>query len=325
MKKQLLALCAALALSIPATLAGKTTLTSAQGLPINGLQAGSTFQVTLRQSDNAARNGVKVTIDERLKPYLEVTLRSGILTLGFQDLPRNLQDASNWLCPATAEVILSRIDRLGASGLSNIKPEGSFSGAAAEIKASGSSRIGPLTIAVTGGDANEVKVSGLSQIESLTLKNARTAEVTASGSSRLAVDCGAVSSLGIEVSGMSNATVKGGAPSTVATVSGSAGLRLDCGAIRSLNITASGMASSSAAGSAESVTAEASGSSHINLKELKAQRVKCETSGMSGITCCPTVSLDASASGSSSVRYRAGGTLRTTLSKSGMGSIVKIE
>lgn len=324
MKKQLLALCAALTLSLPAALAGETTLTSARGLPIHGLQAGHAFAVTLRQSADAARNGVQVTIDERLKPYLNVTLRGGILTLGFEDLPRALQDAGKWCRPAIAEVTLSRVDRLIVSGMASVKPEGAFSGSAEQVKASGMGRIGPITIAVTGSQTTEINISGMSKAD-ITLRGGKGAAVRVSGQSKLVLDCGAVQSLDIEAGGMSNATVKGGAPSMETECSGQSKLSLDCGSIRSLGITASGMASATANGSAESVTAEASGNSHINLKELKAEKVTCETSGMSGITCYPTASLDASASGSSSVRYRSDETLRTNLSKSGMAGIAKIE
>ncbi|WP_298063813.1 DUF2807 domain-containing protein [uncultured Rikenella sp.] len=286
MKKQLLSLCGALALSIPVAFAGETTLTSAQGLAIRGLHAGHTFAVTLRQSANTAENGVEVTIDERLKPYLKVTLQKGILYLGFDDLPHELQNADKWCRPAIAEVTLSCIDRLTASGLASITPVGTFSGAATAIKTSDASKIGPITIQVTGTDATEATVSGMSRIENLTLKNARAVEASASGSSNL---------------------------------------KLDCDAIRSLRIVASGMSSATVAGSAETVTSKASGGSHLNLEKLKAEKVSCETSGMSSITCYSTSSLDVSSSGGSSVRYRSGGVLRTNFSTSGMSYVAKIE
>lgn len=324
MKRQLLGLCAALALSVPAALAGETTLTSSQGIPINGLQAGHTFAVSLRQSDNPAQNGVKVTIDERLKPYLEITLRSGILSLGFNDLPRELQNTSNWSCPATAEVTLSHINRLTASGMASIRPEGAFSGTASQIEASGMGKIEPITINVTGTNDTEVSVSGMSTAD-LTLKGAKGAAVKVSGSSALTLDCGGVPELRIDVGGMSSANVKGGAPSMNAECSGSSKLILECGAIRSLDASTSGMASITASGNADKVDAEASGSSHINLKELKAKDATCETSGMSGITVWITGSLDADASGSSSIRYRADGNIRLNASKSGMSSISSIK
>lgn len=324
MTRQLTTLFAAAALSLGTALAGETTLTSAQGIAINGLSAGHTFGVTVRQSSDASRNGVKVTIDERLKPYLEVTVRGGILSIGFRDLPRSLQDAGKWCRPATAEVTLSRIDRLTASGLSSVKAEGTFTGAASRIEASGMGKIGPIDITVTGSQPTEIEVSGLSAID-LTLKGAKGITADAGGSSRLTLDCGAVPSLGIEIDGMSSANVKGGAPNTIAEADGSSKLSLECGAIRSLNASTSGMSSITASGSADQVTAEADGSSHINLKELKAKSVLAETSGMSGITAWITESLDASADGSSTVRYRADGNIRLKTSKSGMSSISSIQ
>lgn len=324
MKKQILGLCAALTLSLPAVLAGETTLTSSQGLPIRGLHAGHTFGVTLRQSSNTTENGVTVTIDERLKPYLEVTLQKGILHLGFRDLPSELRQSNKWSCPATAAVTLSRLDQLSASGMASVKPVGTFTGAATAIEASGMGKIEPITITVTGSQATGIETSGMAAID-LTLKNAKGISAEVGGSSRLSLDCGSVATLSLEIDGMSTASVKGGAPDTKAECDGSSRLTLDCGTIRSLDASTSGMSSITATGTADKVTAEADGSSHINLKELKAKAAVCETSGMSGITVWTTGSLDADASGSSSIRYRANGDIRLSASKSGMASISSIK
>lgn len=324
MKRQLTTLLAAAALSLGTAAAGETTLTSSQGIGIRGLHAGHTFAVTVRQSATTAENGVTVTIDDRLKPYLEVRLEKGILHLGFDDLPRDLQDAGKWSRPATAEVTLSRIDRLTASGLASVKAEGTFTGAATAIEASGISKIGPITIQVTGTGSTDVITSGMGSI-ALTLQGAAGADVKASGNSNLSLDCGAVRDLSIVVGGMSSATVKGSSPSIETECSGSSKLSLDCGAISSLDATTSGMSSMTASGSADKVDAESSGSSHINLKEFKTKDAVCETSGMSGITVWTTGSLDADASGSSSIRYRADGKIRLSAGKSGMASISSIK
>lgn len=322
MRKQIFGLCAALALSIPALFAGETTLTSFQESDIRGLHVGHTFAVTVRQSASAAKNGVKVTIDDRLKPYLDVRLEKGILHLGFDDLPRDLQDAGKWSRPAVAEVTLSRIDRLTVSGLASVKAEGTFTGAADAIEASGIGKIGPIAIQVIGTGTTDVTASGMGSI-ALTLQGAVGVDVKASGSSNLSLDCGAVRDLSIVVGGMSSATVKGGAPSIETECSGSSKLSLDCGAIGSLDATASGMASMTVIGSADKVDAESSGSSHIDLKEFKTKDAVCETSGMSGITVWTTGSLDANASGSSRIRYRGDGKIR--FSTSGMASISTIK
>lgn len=365
MRKILSTLCAAV-FSLSAVLAGeRQILTPVQGTSIDGLQVGSVFTVVLRQDDNPKNSCAQVTIDARLEPYLKAELRGGILTLGFRDLPRELQNGARWSCRPTAEITVASLDRLIVSGMADIRPEGTFTGTASVIQASGSSRIGPLEIVVTGGRGTETKTSGMSRIDNLILKNARSAEVSASGSSSLVVDCGSVSSLDIEVSGMSRATVEGGAPSTRAVASGSSGLELDCGGldvsleietsgmsraevrggapsvrieasgssgldfdggtIGRLDITTSGMASVTGKGRAETVEAAAGGSSHIRIGEVESREVVCEASGMGGITCYPTRSLEAAASGSSSIRYRTDGPIRTVFEKSNMGSIEAVE
>ena len=212
MRKILSTLCAAV-FSLSAVLAGeRQILTPVQGTSIDGLQVGSVFTVVLRQDDNPKNSCAQVTIDARLEPYLKAELRGGILTLGFRDLPRELQNGARWSCRPTAEITVASLDRLIVSGMADIRPEGTFTGTASVIQASGSSRIGPLEIVVTGGRGTETKTSGMSRIDNLILKNARSAEVSASGSSSLVVDCGSVSSLDIEVSGMSRATVDGPLP-----------------------------------------------------------------------------------------------------------------
>lgn len=324
MKRQLLGLGLALGLSISTALAASTTLKSAQGLAIHGLDAGHTFTVTLRQSTSQKQNGVTVTIDERLKPYLEVTLREGILHLGFDDLPRELQSSDKWCCPATAEVTLSSIDRLSTSGLASVKPQGSFSGAAREFSASGSSRIDPITVAVTGNHDTEVELSGLSTI-TLTLQGANSAEIDVSGNSSLTLDCGSVQELDIDVSGLSSASIKGNATVVQTDCGGNSKLTLECGATRTLTASTSGLSSATISGSADRLETEASGNSQLNTQKLKTKAAVCDASGMSSISVWITESLNASASGNSSIRYRADGNIKQTINTSGLSSVNSIQ
>lgn len=322
MRKQILGLCA-LALTISASLAGETTLTSLQGLPICGLHASHSFAVTLRQSTRIAENGVKITIDERLEPYLEVALRESILYLGFKELPRELRVFDEWCRPAVAEVTLSRLDRLAVSGFASVKPVGAFSGAAALIETSGFSKIDPIVIRVAGNEDSEINLSGISSAD-ITLKGAKGADIKVIGKSTLTLDCGTVRDLGINIGSISSATVKGGALSMKVECSGSSKLSLDCGAIRSFDISTFGVSSVIASGSADKVDAESGGNSKIDLKNLKAKDVVCKASGVSGITVWTTGSLDAHVSGNSAIRYRADGYIRLNTDNSGRGSISTI-
>lgn len=286
MKKIFLALCAGLVLSLGVVSAATQTRVTVQSKSLCGLHAGSTFTVTLRQNSDPAAAKAIITIDPRLEPYLERKIEDGVLTLGFKDLPRELQSAGKWSCPATAEVTVTGLKHLSTSGLANVKAEGSFSGRIDQISSSGNSRIGALDLTVPHDASFKIETSGLSSV-SLTLH----------GGSRL----------NAEASGNSNQ-------------------QLDFGSLESLEGSTSGLSHITATGSAQRVEAEASGNSGQSLVGVKAASVECSTSGLSKITCHPTRSLKAEASGNSRINYQGGAAgLQTNFDKSGMSSISAID
>lgn len=278
------AILSALLFSVTAAVAGETTLIPSQGTQLTGLRAGHTFNVTLHQSDDLGRNGVQVTLDERLTPYLRAEVHDGILRLGFEELPKELENSSNWSCPATAEVTLSRIDRLAVSGMASVHTDDTFSGTAAKIHASGMGRIDPMTIDVTGTSTSEIGLSGMGQID-LTLRNlAEETKVDASGMSRLRL------------------TLDTKSKKTRIDASGRGQIDLTLPETAAMNIQASGTASISVAGKTDRLEAAASGGACLKLGDLSAAEAECSASGMGSIVCRVTEGIDASASGGT--RYK---------------------
>ena len=89
---------------------------------------------------------------------------------------------------------------------------------------------------------------------------------------------------------------------------------------------ASGSSRIQAEGSARTCSIEASGASHIDAEELRTEVCTAGASGASAIAVSCTRTLNATASGASSVRYKspAGSDLSIHASSSGAGSIKRL-
>lgn len=293
----------ALLFSMTTALAGEKTVTPSQGVRLTGLRASHTFKVTLYQSDDARRNGVRITLDERLEPYLVATVSGGILRLGFEELPKELRNTDKWSCPATAEVTLSRINRLAASGMASVHTDDTFSGTASQINASGMGQIDPITIAVTGNGTPEIGVSGMGRID-VTLRNP-------------------VARMKIDASGMSRLRLTHDAKSddTKINASGKGEIDLTLQETGSMTLHASGMATITADGQTERLEAATSGQARLELGDMTIVEADCEAIGMSSIVCRVTQGIDASASGTSSIRIVADRAIRINTQTTAMAKV----
>ncbi|MDE5944978.1 MAG: DUF2807 domain-containing protein [Rikenella sp.] len=287
----------------PAAAGDQKTLAPIQGEQLRGIRASHTFSITLHRSDDASRNGVSLTIDERLEPYLKASVSGGILRLGFEELPKELQNTANWSCPATADVTLSRLDRIDLSGMASVRTSDTFSGTAPQIDLSGMSRVEALTISVVGGGKPDIDVSGMSRID-LTLRNP-------------------MSGVEVDASGMSHVrlTLDGKVDATKIDISGKSRVDLSVSETAAMEIEASGLSTVSASGKADRLEAEVSGNSNLDLGNLTVAEADCEATGMSSIVCRVTQGIDASASGKSSIRVHADRTIRMKTEASTMSKI----
>lgn len=290
-------------LAAPAVAGGQKTLAPIQGERLSGIRASHAFSITLHRSDEASRNGVRLTIDERLEPYLKASVSGGILRLGFEELPQELQNTANWSCPATADVTLSRLDRIDLSGMASVRTSDTFEGSRPNIDLSGMSRVEALTLSVVGGGKAEIDVSGMSRVD-LTLRNP-------------------MSGVEVDASGMSHVrlTLDGKVDDTEIDISGKSRIDLSVSETAEMEIDASGMSAVSASGKADRLEAEVSGNSHLDLGDLTVAEADCEATGASSIVCRVTQGITASASGKSSIRVRADRTIRMKTQTSTMSKI----
>jgi hypothetical protein len=193
----------------------------------HALEAGSVLQVTVAVTKDA-KPGLKISGDDNLVPLVESELRDGTLIL------RN-KDHSNFSpkLPLLVEVTASELDRVEASGASQVTVKGGskvdqFTAGAtgtatvtvlglesskAEASVSGASRV------VLKGTAESLKAdaAGASQVKAEELK-VEDAEVSISGASGIAVH--ASKSVGGDVSGASQLNLYGRPAKNTVSISG---------------------------------------------------------------------------------------------------------
>jgi hypothetical protein len=183
----------------------------------HALEAENVLQVTVAVTQGA-KPGLKISGDDNLVPLVESVVRDGVLILRIKKAESNISPK----LPLLAEVAISELDRVEASGAATVKVSGGLkvdqftteaSGAArvsvagletakAVVSASGASHV------VLAGTAQslEVDASGASQVKAEEL-NSDAAEVSISGASGVAVR--ASKSVGGDVSGASSLELHG--------------------------------------------------------------------------------------------------------------------
>lgn len=128
MKKILLALSATLAFSFGGALQAQesTTVQTMQISRLRGIDAHSGFDVTLTQGP--ASKAV-ISIDSRLRPYLRATVHDGVLSIGFNNLPHDLQRVKG----RKAEVTVGSLEKLDVHSGAKVTGSGSFTAGECEI------------------------------------------------------------------------------------------------------------------------------------------------------------------------------------------------
>lgn len=172
-----------------------------------------------------------------------------------------------------------------------------------ELGARGASRV--VAEGTFAADRLRINTSGAAKIEGLDLRVSGPVDVDCSGASRLS-------------------DIQLGTPSEVEIdVSGAAKLDFACDT-RKLDIQASGASKIEGTGTTDRMKIRVSGAASASLDKMKALSADCSTSGAARLECRATNVLHASASGSSSIRYRADGSIRTVFDRSGASRIEAI-
>lgn len=121
LKQLLFSLGAILAGSLPVS--AQTTDTAPKVIQtghLRGIETRQGFAVSLRPG---AISGATIVVDSRLQPYLRVEVREGILHLGFNDIPHDLQRKN---LTRKAEVTVSTLEKLKVHSGSTVTGSGNF-------------------------------------------------------------------------------------------------------------------------------------------------------------------------------------------------------
>lgn len=127
-KRILQTLCATLALAFGVSVQAQenTTVQTVQISRLRGIDAHAGFDVVVTQGSTSK---AVITVDGRLKPYLRATVEDGVLSIGFNDLPRELQRVKG----RKAEVTVGSLEKLEAHSGAKVTGIGSFTADECEI------------------------------------------------------------------------------------------------------------------------------------------------------------------------------------------------
>lgn len=249
-------------------------LTEFTGQNITKLEIRHAFSVELVEGNTT---GVEIEIDSRAQPFLVCELKNGKLRLGFENLPRELQNSSTLKTRPKAVVTISKLESIDLAGASSLDAARSnFTTSNLPIHTSGASRLHNLRIQ----DNGTVLVScvGASKIDNLKIDGSQTIKFNASGASRVNTVVQATEIIA-EVNGASKFTVGGKADKERISASGASKVDAEKLVAREVKVNASGASNVSCAPT-EVLTSEASGASKVNFKKSPGlDKVKINDSG----------------------------------------------
>lgn len=221
MKKLLLSFCAILALlstvSVQARENEKTTqiVKTIETSKLRGVKIYGGFDVTLKQG---VVSSAVISVSSKLQPYLVAEVKNGILVLGLENMPDELQNES-WREKSLrkAEITITSFDQIHASSLTSINCVGEFStDDVCEITVSSLAKVYGINLTAKGikieaSSLSEVVISGTvdnvvvnaSSKASVDLSELKAKNVRANASSMSEIKCFATQSLNADASSMS--------------------------------------------------------------------------------------------------------------------------
>lgn len=202
-KRTLLALSATVALAFSGTTQAQenTSVQTMQISRLRGVDAHAGFDVTLTQGP--ASKAV-ITVDGRLKPYLRATVDDGVLSIGFKNLPRDLQRVKG----RKAEITVGTLEKLEAHSGAKVTGSGNFTARECEIDVHSGAIVENINVtakkvdvevhsgarAVVSGSTDKLQASTASG-SSADLTRLQAKDVTVSASSGSNLHCCATNSI----------------------------------------------------------------------------------------------------------------------------------
>lgn len=218
-KRTLLALSATVALAFSgATQAQENTnVQTMQISRLRGVSAYAGFDVTLTQGPTSK---AVITVDGRLKPYLRATVDDGVLNIGFNNLPRDLQRIKL----RKAEVTVGSLEKLEAHSGAQVTGSGNFTARDCEIEVHSGALVENISVtaqdieievhsgarAVVSGSTDKLQASTASG-STADLRGLQAKDVQADASSGSSLRCCATNSIKGRASSGASVRYTGGA------------------------------------------------------------------------------------------------------------------
>lgn len=245
-----------------------------------GLDIGGIMKVNLVKSD---KYKVEVTLPSALKEYLEVTVKNGVLKIGWnKNIPSKLQkELKSWTCKA--DIAMPGLRKLEMSGASSLSCNDTFD---------------------LGDEELSLDISGVSELKSLNV-NARKLDAEISGASSYKIVGNFYEKAELDLSGASKGSIQVDADILEAEISGATKTTLD-GNFGKAEIDASGTSELSLKGRVKTLEIDASGASKIKAMGAEAEEAILETSGTANCNVNVTRSIIVNdATGVSEINYKA--------------------
>lgn len=229
-----------------------------RGETITHLKVSNVITVELSQGENT---GIDFQFDSRLEPYLVCELKNGKLTIGFNNLPKELQSSSKWSTKATATITVSRLDGLDVSGVCTVNGRTAFTSTNTHFNFAGVSNLKNMKLKT---QTAKLDISGVCGLQNLEISAEENLTVNVSGTSK--VDMTAhTDRFRSTVSGVAKLTVSGKADYSNTTVSGSSNCNMVNFEVDNVTISVSG-ASAARCWAIERLVTTASGVGSISYK-----------------------------------------------------------
>ena len=261
-----------------------------------GLDIGWTYKVELNRSN---RYAVRVEAPDFILPYLNVEVRSGVLTLGVRELPKDIRKKIEALSRAgeiRATVSMPEFTSLQMSGAAQLNCNDEF---------------------LHRNDRFKLRLSGAVNARGISVK-AVESDIDCSGAAKFELK-GDFDRVDLRLSGAVTGKIDASPKVALLELSGGAKLVWN-GNLGRTDISASGAASVEIEGAAAELTAEGSGAAKINTAKAPSRTADIKMSGAARCEIDVRESLEVTLSGASSCRYHASDRLRVSTRSISRGS-----
>ncbi len=288
--------------SLPAPERKMVRLTRFEGVPFTGVSVSSVFNVEIYPSDRTSAT-VELPADREGRLRFEITA-DGMLTIGLDNSGRSGMrgDEGRYY---RAKVYIRDLNRLKASGASDVTLKGHFETSSFRLDCSGASDIEGLDLSVR--DDAQIKVSGAADVAGVIRAGSLACQVSGAADLDLNADAAEVD---CSVSGGSDADMTITAERIKCNVSGGSDADLQVRA-GSLWCEVNGGADINISGTADRAEVKASGAGTFKGSKLDIKDARVDVSSAASVHVGNVDEMSVAASRGATVRYASVGTMKS--------------